>query len=499
MLQFWKTANGHLVRLICAWAMHWPLCAEETNHYVGEVGGQKLSLTLTWHDNGAVSGSYYCPGGRNRVYMLHGTNPRQGELLLTEYTEGSATASIKASKNMEGGFIVWRGMMYNYDGRNKPMHFYRAGESSVPQYVKEPSDMEDEEFASARARQEILEANADEEDPGAGDEAEAEAHRAEVERRAQGVLKEVAAAWSVDPKANVIPKGLPVALASKLEQAAANFDCTPSLAYAHAVQRILSSEPLDLTAVENLLRRESRPESADAPWADGIYRLLESRKRQAQLLQEESLKLLENGDALAAELRMESALAAYPCPSIHQYASAFVLFNKLSRDKALRAEDAWNNPSLLDRELAGKASAQASALRSLASNDMIPRFLDLAPGLDAAGLLDEFSSKCESAGTKGRPQPINALISMRKSEIYQQIQDNTSIFVRPFLSRIKYLDELIGPKAVEYERYIEKGKNLENDGKFIEAAKVYREALGIEFSIQLQELILNCESKISGL
>jgi hypothetical protein len=88
---------------------------------------------------------------------------------------------------------------------------------------------------------------------------------------------------------------------------------------------------------------------------------------------------------------------------------------------------------------------------------------------------------------------------MRKSEIYQQIQDNTSIFVRPFLSRIKYLDELIGPKAEEYERYIEKGKNLESDGKFIEAAKVYREALAIEFSIQLQELIHNCESKTSGL
>jgi hypothetical protein len=363
--------------------------------------------------------------------------------------------------------------------------------------------MDDEEFASAMARQEILERNANEAAAGAGEiEAdEAEARRAEVERerRAQAVLKEVAAVWSIDPKANDIPKGLPVALASKLEQAAANSDCTPSLAYAHAVQRILSSEILDLSALANLFQREYRHVSEDLPWAEGFYRILENRKKQALLLQEESLKLLENGDALAAELRMESASSAYPCPSIYQYASALVLFNKLSRDKALRAEDAWNNPSLLDRELAGKASAQASALRKLASNDMIPSFSDLALGLDAAGLLDEFSSECESAGAKGRPQPINALISMRKSEIYQQIQDNTSIFVRPFLSRIKYLDELIGPKAEEYERYIEKGKNLESDGKFIEAAKVYREALAIEFSIQLQELIHNCESKTSGL
>ena len=490
---------SHLFCLICALSMPFCLRADETNNYAGEVGGQKLVLTLTWHDNGAVSGSYYCPGGRNRVYMLHGTNPRQGELLLTEYTESKATASIKASKNIEGGLIVWRGMMYNYDGRNKPMHFYRAGESSVPQYVKEPSDMDDEEFASAMARQEILEANADEEDPGAGDEAEAEAHRAEVERRAQAVLKEVAAAWSVDPKANEIPKGLPVALASKLEQAAAEPSCTPSLAFAHAVQRILSSEPLNLEAMANLLQRESRPVSADLPWAAGFYRILENQKKQALLLQEESLKFLENGDARAAELRMESALAAYPCPSLYQYASALSLYNKLSRDKALRAVDVWNNPSLLDREWAGKASSQASALRELSSNDIIPGFLDLALGLEAAGLLGEFSAECEPAGTKGHPHPLRALLSMRKSEIYNQLQQNASIFVRPFLSRIKYLEDLIGPKAAEYERYTEKGKNLEGGGKFIEAAAAYRQALGIEFSIQLQELIHNCESKISGL
>jgi tetratricopeptide (TPR) repeat protein len=482
-------ANSLFFCLIFVFGAPCQLYAEETNNYVGDVGGQKLSLTLTWHDNGAVSGSYFCPGGRNRVYILQGTNLRQGELLLTEYTEGTPTASIKALKNIEGGFIVWRGMMYNYDGRNKSMNFQRVGKSAVPQYIKEPSDNDDEEYASAMARAEILEANAD----------AAEAERAEKKRSAQVVLKEVAAAWSVDPKANDIPKGLPVALASKLEQAAAGPSCTPSLALAHAVQRILSSEPLNLAAMANLLQRESRPESADIPWVDGFCRILENRRKQALLFQEESLKLLEDGDERAAELRIERALVAYHCPSLHQYTSALALYNKLSRDKALRAVDVWNNPSLLDREWAGKASSQASALRELSNNDILPGFLDLALGLDAAGLLDEFSAECEPAGALGQPHPLRALSSMRKSEIYRQLQQSNSIFIKPFLSRIQYLEGLIGPKAAEYEQYTERGKILEGNGKFIEAAAAYRKALGIEFSRQLEEIILTCESKSSGL
>lgn len=102
------------------------LSAAETNAYVGGVGNQSAVFTLTWHDSGAVSGSYYCPGGSGRVYALRGTNPRQGELHLTEYTNGTATATCVLTKSIEKGVIVWRGVMYNHDGRNKGMYFYRG-------------------------------------------------------------------------------------------------------------------------------------------------------------------------------------------------------------------------------------------------------------------------------------------------------------------------------------------------------------------------------------
>jgi tetratricopeptide (TPR) repeat protein len=468
------------------------LRADETNNYAGEVGGQKLVLTLTWHDNRDVSGSYYCPGGRNRVYVLRGTNPHEGELLLTEYTEGSATASIKLLKYIEGASIVWRGMMYNYDGRNKSMSFQRRGKSTTPQRVDEPLDMNNEELVRARVRQEILEAQAE------VAAAKREANKAD-NRAAQALLNEVAVFWKVDPTIDDIPKGLPVALALKLEQAVMAANNTPSLALAHAVHRSLTSSPLDLAVVAKLLLRESNFQSAGVPWADSFSRILANRKKQSIALQEEALKLLVHGDGNAAEKRMERALAAYPCHSLSQYTTALALFNNLSRDKALRAVDDWSNPSLLDRELTGKASTQASLLRELAGNEVFPELLDLAWGLDAAGLLDGFSAACEPAGAKDCPHPVRALLSMRKSESYRHLQSNNSIFAKPFLDRIKYLEVLIGPKAVEYEQYIDKGNALEAEGKFLQASAAYRNALGIERSLQLEEKIRICESKSSGL
>lgn len=102
------------------------LSAAETNGYVGAVGEQRMILSLTWHDDGTVGGSYYCPGGSGRIYILRGSNPRQGELVLKEYTEGKATAICRFKKSIENGAIVWRGVMSNFDGRNKPIYFYRG-------------------------------------------------------------------------------------------------------------------------------------------------------------------------------------------------------------------------------------------------------------------------------------------------------------------------------------------------------------------------------------
>ena len=68
------------------------LAAAETNGYVGAVGEQKMILSLTWHDDGIEGGNYYCPSGSGKIYALCGSDPREGELVLTKYSNGKATA-----------------------------------------------------------------------------------------------------------------------------------------------------------------------------------------------------------------------------------------------------------------------------------------------------------------------------------------------------------------------------------------------------------------------
>ena len=117
---------GCLCALLVSCGFGYWLNAAETNGYVGAVGEQKMILSLTWHDDGTVGGNYYCPGGSGKIYALRGSNPRQGELVLTEYTDGKATAICRFKKSVENGAIVWRGVMSNFDGRVKGMYFYRG-------------------------------------------------------------------------------------------------------------------------------------------------------------------------------------------------------------------------------------------------------------------------------------------------------------------------------------------------------------------------------------
>jgi hypothetical protein len=102
--------------------------AEETHAYIGAVGSQTAVFKLTWYDDGGLSGSYHCPGGSGKVYQLVGSNQVQGEIVLKEYTPGTAraTATCKLNKKIEDGKIVWRGVMVNHDGRVKAMYFYRG-------------------------------------------------------------------------------------------------------------------------------------------------------------------------------------------------------------------------------------------------------------------------------------------------------------------------------------------------------------------------------------
>jgi hypothetical protein len=103
--------------------------AEQTHAYVGAVGSQAAVFKLTWHDDGGLSGNYFCPGGSGKVYQLVGSNQVAGEIVLKEFSPGivRATATCTLHKKIEDGKIVWRGVMVNHDGRVKTMFFYREG------------------------------------------------------------------------------------------------------------------------------------------------------------------------------------------------------------------------------------------------------------------------------------------------------------------------------------------------------------------------------------
>src|SRR5690606_13527668 len=87
-------------------------------------------FSIDWHDDGSVSGTYHYPQRPGVTYTLRGSNPREGELFLEEYTGRELTARCLLRKRVEGGIIEWQGTMTNTDGRRLPMSFARAREQA---------------------------------------------------------------------------------------------------------------------------------------------------------------------------------------------------------------------------------------------------------------------------------------------------------------------------------------------------------------------------------
>ena len=323
------------------------------------------------------------------------------------------------------------------------------------------------------------------------------------------LCSEIAAHWKTGDEAAELPQCLSNALVDRLEQLVpwSKTDHTgvtkgryPNLKLAYAVHNKLIAKPLNLAAMGDLLDQGRKLNMAEVPWVGSFSRILEKRREKALALQKEALDLMNNGDGQAAESRMEQAVKEYPSPSLSGYSAALALYHKLTQDKALRAVDGdWKKPSLPDRELVGKATEQATLLRAFEGNEVLPALSSLPKALTAAGLLGKFASDYEPAGSMDQPHPIRALQAMRKSEKYRELQSDGSPFTKPFLDRMKFLDELIGPKAKDYEKLIDRGSGLEREGKYLDAATAYRLALGIEYSKELERTIHGCEAKTSGL
>ena len=98
--------------------------------YGGKVG--KLDAIFQLEIGGPeVEGNYYYPTrDKNKWFKLQGTNPKEGVLVLQEFTEQEDgkllhTASCRLTKRVTDSRIIWEGTMNNTDGRSFPMHFSR--------------------------------------------------------------------------------------------------------------------------------------------------------------------------------------------------------------------------------------------------------------------------------------------------------------------------------------------------------------------------------------
>jgi len=274
----------------------------------------------------------------------------------------------------------------------------------------------------------------------------------------------------------------------------------PALRLAYSIDHALGSKPLNLHAIAEMCAAGQHLKPKDVPWLESISLVLDARRTKAITLQEQAMTLMENGDNQAAESRLVQAIKEFPSPDLTAYSTGLVLFNNLSKDKALRAVDSdWKKPSLPDSSLLKKAPEQAALLRAAEGPEILPSLTKLTHGLEAAGLLGSFLGDYEPAGDKDQPHPIRAYLALHKMEKYRSLKADESIFVKPFLMRLNALDELIGPKAAEFEKLVDQARGLEKDDKYLAAAAQYRLALNIEFSTDLEQTASRCESKTIGL
>lgn len=102
--------------------------------YGGKVGKLDAIFFIEWdgEPGSTLQGLYYYPSrGRDRLYLLTGTNPKPGVLLLQEFTPTAGggevhSASCRLTKRVSGDRIIWEGTMNNTDGRVLPMSFSRT-------------------------------------------------------------------------------------------------------------------------------------------------------------------------------------------------------------------------------------------------------------------------------------------------------------------------------------------------------------------------------------
>lgn len=105
---------------------HAPPPPSSASNYSGTVGKLTARFSLVWKQNGQVEGSYFHPTrDPDHKYFLKGSNAQEGKLELTEYDNGTPSATLKLSKETRNGKVTWSGIMFNEDGRQLPVLLIR--------------------------------------------------------------------------------------------------------------------------------------------------------------------------------------------------------------------------------------------------------------------------------------------------------------------------------------------------------------------------------------
>lgn len=117
-----------------------------TAEYRGSVGKLDAVFDLEFRENGRVRGTYHYPSRPGVVYRLSGKNPEEGYIVLKEFTGETQSAVCELRKTISENRVVWRGRMYNTDGREFPMSFSRRRDSAMPALPPEASEFPEPEI-----------------------------------------------------------------------------------------------------------------------------------------------------------------------------------------------------------------------------------------------------------------------------------------------------------------------------------------------------------------
>lgn len=104
---------------------------ESVKVYGGKIGDREAVFHIEWAGEN-VNGWYYYPAqGKDIRFILTGTNPKQGLVILMGYScdsngeLDSLRSHIELTKTISGGRIRWQGEMHLIDGDPELISFSR--------------------------------------------------------------------------------------------------------------------------------------------------------------------------------------------------------------------------------------------------------------------------------------------------------------------------------------------------------------------------------------